>query len=102
MLDDQPPTVSITKPSRDTTATPVEELFVEAKADDDFGVKQLQLVYSVNGGPEKTVKLFDAAKPLPETSAGHTLYLEDLGLKPGDVVSYYARAADNDAVEIMR
>src|SRR5207245_6631493 len=60
VLDDQPPTVSITKPGRDTTATPVEELFVEAKADDDFGVKQLRLVYSLNGGAEKTVKLFDA------------------------------------------
>ena len=32
--------------------------FVEARADDDFGVKQLELVYSVNGGAEKTVTLF--------------------------------------------
>src|SRR5213078_4040621 len=96
---DQPPTVTVTKPSRDTAATPVEELFVEAKADDDFGVKQLQLVYSVNGGAEKTVRLFDASKPLPDVSAGHTLYLEELGLKPGDVVSYYAKASDNDAVQ---
>jgi len=36
-------------------ATPVEELFVEAKASDDFGVKGLELVYAVNGGKEKTV-----------------------------------------------
>src|SRR5439155_15010825 len=98
-LDDQAPSVSITKPSRDTSATPVEELFVEAKASDDFGVKQLQLAYSVNGGPEKTVRLFNSSKPLPEVSAGHTVYLEELGLKPGDVVSYYARATDNDSVQ---
>ena len=31
-------------------------------------------------------------------SAGHTIYLEELGLKPGDFVSYYAKATDNDAV----
>ena len=27
--------------------------------------------------------------------AGHTFFLEELGLKPGDLVSYYARARDN-------
>jgi hypothetical protein len=102
VLGDRPPTVSITKPGRDTSASPVEEVFVDARASDDFGVKGLELVYSMNGGPEKTVKLVNVtggAKPLPEVSAGHTLYLEELGLKPGDVVSYYARATDNDGVE---
>ena len=32
-------------------------------------------------------------------SAGHTIYLEELGLTPGDSVSYYARATDTDAVQ---
>ena len=50
VLDDQPPSVRFTKPGRDTQASPVEEVFLEARADDDFGVKQLQLFYSVNGG----------------------------------------------------
>src|SRR5262249_42484922 len=99
LLDDHPPAVSITKPSRDTSATPVEEVFIEARATDDFGVRQMQLLYSVNGGPEKTVRLFDGQKPLTEVSAGHTLYLEEMDLTPGDVVSYYARAIDNDAVQ---
>ena len=62
----------VLKPGRDTMATAVEELFVEAKASDDFGVKQLELVYAVNGGKEKTVKLFGGAKALAEVSAGHT------------------------------
>ena len=31
-------------------------------------------------------------------TAGHTFYLEELNVAPGDFVSYYARAADNDAV----
>ena len=51
VLTDQPPTVSFTKPGRDTSASPIEEVFLEAKAEDDFGVKTLDLVYSVNGGP---------------------------------------------------
>ncbi len=42
-LADQPPTVSIAKPGRDTQASPIEEVFVEARADDDYGVKDLDL-----------------------------------------------------------
>ncbi|HEX6973048.1 MAG TPA: DUF4175 family protein, partial [Vicinamibacterales bacterium] len=98
-LVDQPPTVSISKPGRDTTASPIEEVFVEARAEDDFGVRDLDLVYSVNGGPEKTVRLFNGSKRLSEVSAGHTFYLEELDVQAGDFVSYYAKAADNDGVE---
>ena len=74
----------------------MQEFLVEARADDDFSVRNLQLVYSVNGGPEKTIGLFSGAKPTPEVTAGHTFYLEELGVEPGDAVSYYARATDND------
>ena len=69
------------------------------KADDDYGVKNVQMFYSVNGGPEKTIPLFGGAKPLTEVTATHTIYLEELGLKAGDFVSYYAKATDNDGVQ---
>ena len=35
---------------------------------------------------------------MTNVSAGHTLYLEELNVKPGDSVSYYARVGDNDTV----
>jgi len=95
VLADQPPTVSFAKPGRDTSVSAIEEVYVEAEAEDDFGVRDLDLVYSVNGGPEKTVKLFGGRTRLPEVSAGHTFFLEELGVEPGDSVSYYARALDN-------
>ncbi|MEO8680696.1 MAG: DUF4175 family protein, partial [Vicinamibacterales bacterium] len=98
LLTDQAPTVKLSKPGRDTDATPVQEFFIEAKADDDYAVKNLQLVYSINGGAEKTIRLFDGARPLPEVTAGHTFYMEEMGVQAGDSVSYYARATDNDAV----
>lgn len=98
-LSDQGPLVSFSTPRRDVTATPIEEVFVEAQADDDFGVRDLQLVYSVNGSPEKTVRLFGGpGKPAKDVSAGHTFYLEELGLQAGDFVSYFARVRDNDVV----
>ena len=100
VLNDMPPSISFTKPGRDTTATPVDEVFVEAKADDDFGVKSLDLVYPVNGGPAQTKRLFSAgAKPMAEVSAGHTFFLEELGLEAGDFLSYFAKAVDNDSVQ---
>jgi hypothetical protein len=97
VLEDQPPIVAFTKPGRDSSASPVEEVFLEARADDDFGIRQLQLVYTVNGSQEQTVTLFGGGRTLQEVTAGHTLFLEELGLEPGDFVSYYARAIDNSA-----
>ena len=100
VLTDQPPAVMFIEPGRDTTASAIEEVFVEARADDDFGLLSLDLVYSVNGGPEETVGLFDGQdSALREVSAGHTFFLEELDLEPGDFVSYYARATDRNLAQ---
>src|SRR5687768_11060729 len=94
-LDDMPPTIAIRKPGRDIRPTNVEEVFVEVEATDDFGVGKVELVYSVNGEAEKTLVLNDStASRSRDFIAGHTFFLEELGLKAGDVVSYYARVTD--------
>ncbi|MBM63566.1 MAG: hypothetical protein CL484_11525 [Acidobacteria bacterium] len=98
VLTDQPPSVMFVEPGRDTTANAIEEVFLEARADDDFGVRSLSLTYSVNGEPEETVDLFDSDEGgLKEISAGHTLFLEEYELEPGDFISYYGTAGDNQA-----
>ena len=103
VLTDQPPSVMFLNPGRDTTASAIEELFVEARADDDFGLRSLDLVYSVNGGAEETVGLYNGGEDaLKEVSAGHTFFLEDLDLEPGDFVSYYARATDRNLAQENR
>ena len=95
LLADQPPSLSITRPGRDTPASPIEELYLEAEADDDYGIDELLLVYSVNGEPEDTVAIYSGSgRPLTQVTAGHTLYLEDFEVEPGDVVSYYAVTRD--------
>ena len=94
VLTDQPPSAMFIRPGRDTTASAIEEFFVEARADDDFGLHELDLVYSVNGGPEQTVNLFSGGTDTKEVSAGHTFFLEEMDLEPGDFVSYFARATD--------
>src|SRR5262245_2727438 len=95
LLDDRPPSVTFEKPGRDARATSVEEIFTQAKAEDDYGVTSLDLYYSVNGGEEKKVDLQklpgDSARVL---SGAHTFFLEEFGLEPGDLISYYAKARD--------
>src|SRR6516164_6390758 len=94
-LDDQKPIVEFTKPGRDTKATKVEEVFTELRAEDDFGVRQLELHFSVNGGPDQKVDLFDSKGNSPkEISASHTFFLEEYNLEPGDIVTYYGKAVD--------
>jgi hypothetical protein len=99
VIPDRPPTVAVAEPGRDARVTSLEELFTSIEAEDDYGVARVDVVYTVNGGPEQVVRLHESgARRTPEVTAGHTFFLEEFGLKPGDVVSYYARARDNDAV----
>lgn len=93
VLEDQPPLVRLARPGRDLTVTSIEEVFLEAEAEDDFGIRRLEVRYRVNGGAERSVPLYGPGARA-RVVAGHTLFLEEFGLQPGDFVSYYARAAD--------
>ncbi|MFL5582406.1 MAG: DUF4175 family protein [Gemmatimonadaceae bacterium] len=94
VLDDQPPSVRMVKPGSDVKVSPVEEVFIEALAEDDYGVGRMELAYSVNGGAEQRVRLHDGGAGRREVSGSHTVYLEELNVQPGDVISYYATATD--------
>lgn len=98
VLDDLPPIVRILRPARDTRASPVEEVFTEVRAEDDYRVARLELRTAVNGGPETAIPLAGDASG-NATQAGHTLFLEEWDLQPGDLVSYYAVAADGSGRE---
>ncbi|HEX4747910.1 MAG TPA: hypothetical protein VH302_00075 [Bryobacteraceae bacterium] len=90
---DEPPTVKISRPGHDAHVSPIEELPVTVEAADDFGLKDVQLHYSVNGGDEKTVTLLKK-KDVKEATGTSTLALEDFNVVPGDLVSFYATARD--------
>jgi hypothetical protein len=99
VLPDRPPTVRFVKPGRDARVLAVDEVYSEARAEDDYGVARLDLVYSVNGADERTLPLHRAtSRVIRDVAAGHTFMLEEYALQPGDVISYYARATDNNAV----
>ncbi len=90
---DEPPTVRITRPGRDARVNPIEEVTVAVEGQDDFGLGELALHYSVNGGPEKTVSLLQQ-KGAKTASGSTTIALEDFKLSPGDLVSLYATSRD--------
>ena len=85
------PVVKITSPGRDYKASPIEEVNIAVNAEDDFGLRELQIHYSVNGGEEQTRNLTAKGR---ESSGNIMLALEDFKLVPGDLVSFYATAKD--------
>ena len=94
VMDDRPPDVHILRPIGDQGITPLEEVPIEARADDDFGIASFDMVYSVSGGAEKVVPFTSlggterGAHRLADARGGRS------GVKPGDVIAYYARARD--------
>lgn len=94
LMDDRPPDVRILRPSRDQQITPLEEVAIEARADDDYGISKFDLVYSVSGGPERAIPFARVTGTDIQKVGAYLLPAEDLGVQPGDVITYYARARD--------
>jgi hypothetical protein len=94
LMDDRPPDVRILRPSADQQITPLEEVPIEARADDDYGIGKFELVFSVAGGPERVVPFERVTGTSVQKIGTRLLPAEDLGVKPGDVITYYARARD--------
>lgn len=92
-LEDRPPDVRVLRPAADRQVTPVEEVTIQARADDDYGIAAFDLVYTVRGGPEQVAPFGGTPAGVSVTGA-RTLYLEMLGVQPGDFLTYYARARD--------
>ena len=94
LMNDRPPDVRILRPSSDQQVTPLEEIAIEARADDDYGIAAFDLVYAVGGGAERTLAFKRVTGTAVERVGTTLLSAEELGVKPGDVISYYARARD--------
>jgi hypothetical protein len=94
LMDDRPPDVRILRPNGDQQVTPLEEVAIEARADDDYGIASFDLVYSIPGQPERTTPFTRVAGTNVAKIGGHLLAVEDLRVQPGDVITYYARARD--------
>ncbi len=91
-----PPQISLVRPGHDYHATPIEEVTVAAKVTDEYGLHDVTLHYSVNGGPETAVDLLQK-KGVKQADGSATISLEKFKLVPGDLVSVYATAKDGNS-----
>jgi len=88
-----PPEISIDRPGGDYRASPVEEVTVGVTARDQFGLEDVRLHYSLNGGPTQDVSLLKSAGT-KSVNGSYVLPLEQFKLVPGDLASLYATARD--------
>jgi len=104
-LNDKHPSVSILSPGKDSKVSMIEEPLMRIRAQDDQGIASLELVLSINGEDAQVVTLLPEGQgpgSRQQVEAEHIVYLEDLGLQPGDLVSYYVKAGDLAAEQQSR
>lgn len=99
VIADEPPTITVDeKPD----SVSMKALYFNGKIQDDHGFSSLAFYYRVGAPNDKNAKLY--SKPvkadLNQTQSDFFYYwnLKDMGIKPGDQVSYYFEVADNDGV----
>jgi hypothetical protein len=100
-VPDSPPELALTRPGRDLQVMPLEEVSIAATAKDDYGLTRFALHYSVAKGEDQEVPFLEKAiQQLNVTIDGKTtIYFEDLNVEPGDFVTYYLTAADNNGIK---
>ena len=97
---DRHPRIRILAPGPEVVVGERGKVELRFVADDDFGLRDLALVYKVEGSArpeqEKRLKAFEKAPRNLEDGA--TLSVFELGFRPGERIAYRLRVHDNDTV----
>ncbi len=88
------PDLKVTFPSKDLRVSSLQELLLEARASDDFGLTGMGLIYQTPTGEEEVIDFGKAAAPDETARVEHLLAVEKLKAKPDDLISYYFYADD--------
>lgn len=106
-VPDNAPEVVIKEPGRDVKATKLEEVQIVAEAKDDYGVEKLALMYRIGAGELQELaretgqgedKNVVIARTTKNRRGTYTFYIEAFDVEPGEVISYYAQATDNNTL----
>ena len=109
-IPDAVPEVVIKEPGRDIKTTKLGEVEIIAEATDDYGVAELKLIYRVGADELQEIALNSSSPPAGTVEeramegsstrrfvdGSYTFYIEEFDVEPGDVISYYAHATDNN------
>ena len=97
VIDVQPnrrPELRIVSPRGDVRPSALEEVAFEATVWDDFGAPAYGLAYSISGGETRSVELGRGLAAKERKTVSHLLKLEELGVKPDDLISWHTWADD--------
>src|SRR5262249_42128562 len=96
-LPDAPPKVEIPDPGQDLRAEATNTVPVKISMTDDFGLREVRLVYHRLGGPEQII----TAKRDSERNSQFTaeIPLAALELKENELVAFHAEASDNNTLD---
>ncbi len=97
VVKNQVPRLEIVFPKRDVKVSPLQELQLEAKASDDMGVHDAGVTFVINDHEQELKLSEDGQAPAKTLSLKASLALEEKGLQPLDIISYYFWAEDRDA-----
>jgi len=89
-----PPELKVVFPNRDVLASPLEELSLEAKVSDDYGVTGYGVSYTLAGDLSRDVTLGPSPVPSDKQQIQHLLALEELSAEPDQLLTYYFWADD--------
>jgi len=89
-----PPELRVAFPNRDVLASPLEELSLEAKVSDDYGLTGYGLSYALAGDEGRDVTLGQSPVPSDKQQIQHLLALEELSAQPDQLLTYYFWADD--------
>lgn len=95
---DKPPAVELASPDGDLFASLKDEIPLIIEASDDYGLSRIELVFRVNQNPYSRAAI---ELPPPRTYSRTLEYrwrLSETNAKPGDKLTYYVEAWDNDTV----
>ncbi|MDZ4860234.1 MAG: hypothetical protein SGI88_14755 [Candidatus Hydrogenedentes bacterium] len=91
---DEKPEIVITVPGRQSFAIPSAEVPIQIEARDDLGVASITLFRGLNRSGDTPKQVFTSNGGEVLANAVELLDLNDLGVRPGDVIDIYATAVD--------
>jgi len=92
---DEHPNIWFNEPPSEIVVTPDMKVAVDVEADDDIGVARIDWHRVINGIADNAETLY-SGEPIKKTGRRVEMDMADLGVRPGDEITYYADAYDND------
>ncbi len=99
VLRDEKPLVDIIEPGLDIRAEPTAKVPLTISATDDYGVRDLRLIFRKMNGSWHTNRILLPKGEAKEVEAAATLDLAPLDLQEYEVAAYYAEAGDNNTLD---